>query len=113
MFILRSLSSKLPRKTLQMLYNSMITSVLEYGCAVFGELPSLTSDKLERMQYRAGVAASGAIRNSSYEKIRPELGWSTLEERRKYLQLIIVYKIITGSPLHIFNPSYCPTSVID
>jgi hypothetical protein len=49
--------------------NSMIRSVLEYGCVVFGELPSLTSDKLERMQYRAGVAVSGAIRNSSYEKI--------------------------------------------
>jgi hypothetical protein len=58
----------------------MIRSVLEYGCVVFGELPSLASDKLEIMQYRAGVAVSGAIRNSSYEKIRSELGWY-----RKYL----------------------------
>jgi hypothetical protein len=68
---------------------------------VFGELPSLTSDKLERMQYRTGAAVSGAIRNSSYEKISLELGWSTLEERRKYLQLIPVFKINNW-----LNPAY-------
>jgi hypothetical protein len=102
MFILRSLSRKLPRKTLQIMYNSMIRSVLEYGCVVFGELPSLPSDKLERMQYRAGLAVSGAIRNTSYEKIRSELGWFTLEERRRYLQLILVYKIVNGlSPVYL------------
>ncbi len=107
LFFLKSLSRKLPRMTLLTLYNSMIRSTLEYGCVVFGELPAILSQKLERLQYRAGLAICGAINNSSYEKIRVELGWSTLEERRKFLQMTLMYKILNG-----LAPTYLQSIVI-
>ncbi len=104
MFILKQLSRKVPRKTLLVLYYSMIRSVLEYGCQVYGDLPAVLSDKLERVQYEAGRIICGALKNTSYEKIRIELGWPTLHSRRNFLSLSLMYKIINGlTPSYIQN----------
>jgi hypothetical protein len=54
----------------------MIRSVLEYGGAVYGDLPD---------EYEMGRIICGAIINTSYSRIRNELGWSTVSLRRYFL----------------------------
>jgi hypothetical protein len=53
---------------------------------------------------KAGTIITGAIKNSSDAKILTELGWTTLSERRNYLQACLMYKIVNGlSPLYLLN----------
>ena len=51
---------------------------------------------LERTQYQAALAVSGAWKGTSRNKIYDELGWETLDERRIFRRLTQFYKIMTG-----------------
>jgi hypothetical protein len=61
MFTLKKLSRKVPKKTLIILYYSIIRSILEYGAAVYGDLPETIAGKLERIQYEAGRVICGVF----------------------------------------------------
>ena len=51
---------------------------------------------LERTQYQAALAVSGAWKGTSRTKIYDELGWETLDQRRMFRRLTQFYKIMTG-----------------
>ena len=51
---------------------------------------------LERVQYQAALAVSGAWKGTNRIKIYDELGWESLDERRKSRRLIQFYKIMTS-----------------
>ena len=51
---------------------------------------------LERTQYQAALAVSGAWKGTSRTKIYDELGWETLDQRRTFRRLTQFYKIMTG-----------------
>ncbi len=59
--------------------------------------PWYETDKecLEKVQRRAVRMISG-LKATSYEEKLKELGISTLEERRKYLDMMKTYKVMTG-----------------
>jgi uncharacterized protein YuzB (UPF0349 family) len=83
------------RKTNQRLYfplarHSMILSVIDYGCQVYCGLTAADVNRLEQLHYRAGIIITGSIKNSSYAKIVTELGWTTLSERRNYVQACLM-----------------------
>ena len=48
---------------------------------------------LKRVQYKAGLIVTGCCQGTSRVKLYTELGWETLEERRKYHRLTSYYKI--------------------
>ena len=50
---------------------------------------------LEKVQRRAVRMISG-LKATSYEEKLKELGISTLEERRRYLDMLQTYKVLTG-----------------
>jgi hypothetical protein len=52
------------------------------------------ADKLERVQYQAGLLVTGGIKDSSYNKILDELGWVRFSERVEFLRATLLYKII-------------------
>jgi hypothetical protein len=87
-YLLRLISRivHVPRSTLIVLYFSMIRSVLDYGCQVYCSLSTANSEKLEQLQYKAGLIVTGAIQGTSYEQILVELGWTTLSERCKFFK---------------------------
>ena len=61
---------------------------------------------LERTQYQAGLAVSGAWKGTSRTKIYDELGWETLDQRRMFRRLTQFYKIMTGlTPEYLRMPS--------
>ena len=48
---------------------------------------------MESIQYIAALAITGAIRDSSRDKLYQELGLETLQQRRWYRKLCCFYKI--------------------
>ena len=62
---------------------------------------------LERTQYQAALAVSGAWKGTSRGKIYDELGWETLDHRRMFRRLVQFYKIMNGP-----TPEYLKTPIL-
>jgi len=92
--ILNSLSLKLSRHTLDILYKAYIRSILEYADILFGNATQDNLDKLNKVHKRGGKIVSGAIRGTSSEVIFNELAWETLDTRRDRRKLILYSDIV-------------------
>ena len=51
-------------------------------------------ERLESVQYSAGLAISGAWKCSSRDKIYEELGWESLNDRRWNRRFVLFFKFI-------------------
>ena len=56
-------------------------------------------EKVERIQYQAALAITGAWQGSSCSKIHDELDWETLSDRRKCRRVLQINKIIYNNTL--------------
>ena len=102
--IIKHLSKYLPLKTLDQMYKALVRSHLDY-CDIIYHEPSkvnqpplgvtLTApmEELERVQYLAALAVTGAWRGSSRTKLYEELGWESLSERRRSRRILQIHKI--------------------
>ena len=52
--------------------------------------------KIEKVQYKACIAITGAIQGTSRERLYDELSLMPLSKRRWYNKLIFFYKIVNG-----------------
>ena len=67
-------------------------------------------EKLEKVQYQAALAITGAWQGSSRSKIYEELGWENLSDRRKCRRVLQIHKIISNNtPSYLKDklPLYC------
>ena len=55
---------------------------------------NILMQKLELVQYFAGLGVSGTPKGTSREKLNQELGWESLYSRRWSRRLFMIYKII-------------------
>lgn len=94
--VLNALKFKLNRKTLETLYFAFIRSKLEYANIVWDNCNKQLSDLVESVQYRAAKIVSGAIHRTSHKIVYKELGWESLEERRRKQRLNVFYKAVSG-----------------
>jgi histone H3/H4 len=94
--ILRSLSKQLDKLSLQKLYLSFIRPILEFSSPVWGNLNRHEEEMLEEIQRSAIRVVTGAKRGTSHEPLYAEVGWPTLEERRKYQMLVMIFKMINN-----------------
>ena len=89
---------------------------LDY-CDVIFHIPILTNDFdssmslnfsmgiLERTQYQAALAITGTWKGTNRNKIYEELGLETLDHRRYFHQLVLIYKIVNAlTPLYLKDP---------
>ena len=58
-------------------------------------------EKVERIQYQAALAVTGAWQGSSRSKLYGELGWESLSERRWCRRILQIHKIVNNN-----TPSY-------
>ena len=80
--LLRNLSYKLPRQALVTIYEAFIRIHLDYGDIVYDKPNNETFiNKIEKAQYDAALAITGAIRSTSQEKLYAELGIESLKFR--------------------------------
>ena len=109
--IIKHLSKYLPLKTLDQMYKALVRSHLDY-CDIIYHIPSQYQQSLgatlhslmeevERIQYQAALAISGAWRGSSRSKLYEELGWESLSDRRLSRRLLQIHKIVSNN-----TPSY-------
>ena len=106
----------LPLKTLDQMYKALVRSHLDY-CDVIYHLPSIIHqpplgmtlnslmEKVERIQYQAALAITGAWQGTRRSKIYDELGWETLSDRRKGRRVLQIHKIINNNCLLYTSPS--------
>ena len=91
--ILKYLSNLLLLKSLDQMYKAFVRSHLDY-CDVIYHIPLLHQaplgvtlnsfmEKVERVQYQAALAITGAWNGSSRIKLYDELGWESLSDRRR------------------------------
>ena len=101
--ILSHLTKFLPLKTLDQMYKSLVRSHFDY-CDIIYHIPPNVSErgpvlpslmeKVEKVQYSAALAITGAWKGSSRLKIYEELGWESLSDRRLSRRILQMHKII-------------------
>ena len=107
--------------TLDQMYKAFVRSHFDY-CNIIYHIPyhqnqtplgmTLNSllGKVERVQYHAALAITGAWHGSSRSKLYEELGWQTLSDRRMSRRILQTHKIFnnkTPSYLHDKLPPDC------
>ena len=117
--MLKHLSKFLPLKALDQMYKALVRSHLDYCDAIY-HIPSIFHQpplgrtinslmkKVERIQYHATIAITGAWQGSSHSKIYDELGWETLSDRRKCRRSLQVHEIINNSTLSYLKDKLSP-----
>ena len=102
--ILKHVSKYLPLKSLDQMYKALVRSHLDY-CDIIYHQPTkvnqpplgvtLTApmEEIERIQYLAALAITGAWKGSSRAKLYEELGWESLSDRRRSRRTLQIYKI--------------------
>ena len=95
--LFRRLSINLPRNALLAIYKSFVRPHFDYGDILYDK-PSNENfqNKLEKVQYRACLAITGAIQGTSRTKLYDELGLHSLIKRHWCNKLIFFYKIVNG-----------------
>jgi hypothetical protein len=91
--ILRNLSYKIDRDSLNKLYVAYIRPVLEQGCIVWNNCNQGEAEILEKTQRQAARAVCGAKKGTSHIEIYNEVKWEPLKERRDRQCLIMLYKM--------------------
>ena len=97
MGLIKRLSINLPRNALLTIYKSFIRPHLHYGDILYDNPNNKNfQSKLEKVQYRACLAITGAIKGFSRESLYNELGLHSLITRSWRSKLIFFYKIVNG-----------------
>ena len=95
----------LPRHSLITIYKSFVRPHLDY-CDIIYDQPNNESfcNKIERVQYNAALAITGAIRGTSQTKLYSELGLESLKFRRWMRRLCMFHQIKTLKlPEYLYN----------
>ena len=98
--LLNRISFFLSPAILLKIYKITILPILDYGCIVWGLFSKKNSDSLERLQNKAMPIILRTNHLTCTQSMRERLGLLTLFNRRRYLRLQLVYKIV--------NDYHCP-----
>ena len=102
--VLRLLSSYLPYSTLDQIYKLFIRPHFDY-CDVIYHIPTSTNntdrfsilhplmESIERVQYHAALIVTGTWKGSSKNDLYDEVGWESMNDRRRCRRLTQFYKI--------------------
>ena len=91
------MSINLSRNVLLTIYKSFIRPHLDYGDILYDNPNNENfQSKLEKAQYRACLAITGAIKGTSRERLSNELGLHSPSTRRWRSTLMFFYKIVNS-----------------
>ena len=103
--IIHKLAHVLPRQSLITIYKSFVRPHIDYGDIIYDQ-PNNDSfrDMIERVQYNAALAVTGAIKGTSQLKLYKELGFESLKFRRWFRHLCFLYKLRTTQlPKYLYD----------
>ena len=100
--IMKRLPLSFSRNSLLTINKSFVRPHLDYAYIIYDKLyNAIFESRLERVQYNACLAITGAIRGTNADSIYAELGLESLSARRWYQELVFFYKIV-----HSLFPPY-------
>ena len=81
--VIEKLLHSLPQKSLVTIYKVLLRPIIDYEDVIYDQ-PQNESfcEKLESVQYKAALAITAAIQDTSRDKIYQELGVESLKSRR-------------------------------
>ena len=92
----------LDRKSLETIYISLIRPILEYGNEIWENCQQYEKDNLEKFQIEAARIATGTTKLVSIASLYSEIGWNSLDTRRKKQTLLLFYKMVDHlTPLYL------------
>ena len=94
---LRSLMTRINRKSLQKLYLTYIRPCLEYGATIWDNCPEYEKEELEKIQLAGLRVITGGKRGTSHQLLYGDTGIETLQCRRDKRKLVTMYKMQTGN----------------
>ena len=97
---IRRLKQVISRTVKETLYKSLVLPLVEYGSVLFDNCSAALKLRLERLHRNAAVIVTGAFRNTSFARLLSELGWDSLEDRRKLARLSLYKKMIISAKAH-------------
>ena len=93
LFVLKYHKYNLSQKALATCFISFVRPVIEYGDILYDSCTQEQSESIEKLQHEAVRTVTGAKFRSSPKSMYQELGWCSLESRRKTHKLIKMYSI--------------------
>ena len=84
------------KKTLVMLYRTLIRSIIDYGCIAYDSATTSVKKQLNQIQSKALRICCGAMINTPVIALQIECGETSLELRRKELQLQYAAKLMAS-----------------
>ena len=94
--IMRKLKFQLDRSSLENIYLSFIRPILEFSDVIWDNCSYTQKQELEKIQHEAARIVTGCTQFVSLSSLYRELGWSTLESRRKLHKLVLFYKMVNN-----------------
>ena len=96
-FLQRNLT-KCPLPIKSSCYLSLVRPILEYACAIWSPYYQCNIHQVETVQRRAArlYVMNNFNSYASVSEMIASLGWPTLEQRRKTLRTIMMYKIVNN-----------------
>ena len=92
--LLRKFQGTLPRTSLITIYKSFARPHLDYGDIIYDQTFNESfHQRIESIQYNTAIAITGAIRDTSSEKLYKELGLEPLRSRKWLRKLCLFSKI--------------------
>ena len=112
--LIRRLSVSVPRKDLRTIYKSFIKPHLDYGDISYLKPKNENfQNKLEKVQYKACIALTGAIKGTSRQKVYDNLGLHSLSKNLWQSKLVFLYKILNGFlPKYFIRTYHSPLKII-
>ena len=108
--IMRKLKFKLDRKSVEIIYTTIIRPILEYGDVIWDNCTQYEKQELDKIQTEAARIATGTTKLVSLTVLYKEICWETLEQRRHNHKLTFFYKMLNNiTPLYL--SSLIPQSI--
>ena len=79
------------KQTMLVVYRGLIRTLFDYACVAYDSAAASSTKKLETIQYKALLLATGGMRGTSLSALLAECGEKTLRYRRK--ELIVKYLV--------------------
>ncbi len=90
---IRRIRFLVPRNIRESLYKALVLPIFEYGSVLIDNCSLFLKQRLERLHRNAAVIVTGAFKSTGYNRLLEELGWDTLDERRKLSRLCLLKKM--------------------
>ena len=103
---MRKFKYTLDRKSLETIYIAFVRPILEYADVVWDNCTQQEKHEIEKPQLEAARIATGTTKLVSVQKLYDEIGWETLDVRRRKHKLVLFYKMYND-----ISPSYLSSLV--